>query len=124
DLEEDPVDYAADDDDDEEEDKEEESSEDDDDEEDEHLAPAYSIVVASAAVDPVPSAEETDPFKTDESAVTPPPLPPPAYHTNARMSIRAQAPIPFLSEAEVDRLLTIPTPPPSSLLTLLSSPLP
>ncbi|GKB35739.1 hypothetical protein Tco_0880681, partial [Tanacetum coccineum] len=40
-----------------------------------------------------------------------------------RMSIRAQAPIPFLSEAEVDRLLAIPTPPPSS-LTPLSSPLP
>ncbi|GKE04418.1 hypothetical protein Tco_1396436 [Tanacetum coccineum] len=62
DPEEDPIDYAANADDDE--DKEEESSEDDDDEEDEHLAPAYSIVVASAAVDPVPSAEETDAFRT------------------------------------------------------------
>ncbi|GKF90852.1 hypothetical protein Tco_0274553 [Tanacetum coccineum] len=39
------------------------------------------------------------------------------------MSIRAQTPIPFLSKAEVDRLLAIPTPPPSP-LTLLSSPLP
>ncbi|GKA67664.1 hypothetical protein Tco_0767581, partial [Tanacetum coccineum] len=55
------------------------------------------------------------------SSVTPPP--PPAYRTTARMSIRAQTPIPFLSKAEVDRLLAIPTPPPSQ-LTPLSSPLP
>ncbi|GJY87946.1 hypothetical protein Tco_0502574 [Tanacetum coccineum] len=39
------------------------------------------------------------------------------------MSIRAQAPTPFPSEAEVNRLLALPTPPPS-LLTPLSSPLP
>ncbi|GJS12532.1 hypothetical protein Tco_0407004 [Tanacetum coccineum] len=49
-------------------------------------------------------------------------VPPPAYRTTARMSILAKTPIPFLSEAEVDRLLAIPTPPPSS-LTPLSSPL-
>ncbi|GKE50601.1 hypothetical protein Tco_1481859 [Tanacetum coccineum] len=41
----------------------------------------------------------------------------------ARMSIRAQTHIPFPSEAEVDRLLTIPTLPPSP-LTSYSSPLP
>ncbi|GJS75807.1 hypothetical protein Tco_0725688 [Tanacetum coccineum] len=64
------------------------------------------------------SAEETEPFETNESAASPP-LPPPAYPTTARMSIRAQAPIPFSFEAEVDRLLAIPTP-----LTPLSSPLP
>ncbi|GKF91659.1 hypothetical protein Tco_0275360, partial [Tanacetum coccineum] len=39
------------------------------------------------------------------------------------MSIQAQPPIPFSSEAEVDRLLAIPTPPLSP-LTPLSSPLP
>ncbi|GKD00895.1 hypothetical protein Tco_1171169, partial [Tanacetum coccineum] len=50
-------------------------------------------------------------------------IPPPAYRTTARMSIRAHTPIPFPSEAEVDRLLAIPTPPPSP-LTPLSSPLP
>nr|GEX65962.1 hypothetical protein [Tanacetum cinerariifolium] len=50
---------------------------------------------------PVPFAEETNPFETDEFAATPPP---PAYRTTAR-------------------LLAIPTPPPS-LLTPLSSPLP
>ncbi|GKE04419.1 hypothetical protein Tco_1396437 [Tanacetum coccineum] len=57
DLEEDPIDYAADADDDE--DEEEEPSED---EEEEHLAPADSTIVASPAVDPAPSAEETDPI--------------------------------------------------------------
>nr|GFB02553.1 hypothetical protein [Tanacetum cinerariifolium] len=45
-------------------------------------------------------------------------VPPLAYHTTARMSIQAQTPIPFLSEAEVDRLLVIPTPPPSPLAPL------
>ncbi|GKC38178.1 hypothetical protein Tco_1050562 [Tanacetum coccineum] len=39
------------------------------------------------------------------------------------MSIPAQAPIPFLSEADVERLLALPTLPPST-LTPLSSPLP
>ncbi|GKD71450.1 hypothetical protein Tco_1325540 [Tanacetum coccineum] len=78
--------------------------------------------VASPVMDPVHSAEETQPFETNESAASPPP-PPPAYTTTARMSIRAQAPIPFSFEVEVDRLLAIPTPLPSR-LTLLSSPLP
>ncbi|GJT15922.1 hypothetical protein Tco_0874628 [Tanacetum coccineum] len=119
DLEEDPIDYVADADDDE--DEEEESSEDDDDEEEENLAYADSTVVASLAVDPVPSAEETEPFETDESAAIPPP--PPAYRTTSRMSVRSQAHIPFPYEAEVARLLALPTLPPS-LLTPLSSPLP
>ncbi|GJR43216.1 hypothetical protein Tco_1311319 [Tanacetum coccineum] len=48
---------------------------------------------------------------------------PPAYRTTARMSIRAQTHIPFPSEAKVDRLIAIPTPPPSP-LTPLSSLLP
>ncbi|GJX95544.1 hypothetical protein Tco_0351342 [Tanacetum coccineum] len=50
-------------------------------------------------------------------------VPPPAYHTTARMSIRAQTPIPFLSKAEVDRLLAISTSLPSLLISY-SSPLP
>ncbi|GJS38963.1 putative reverse transcriptase domain-containing protein [Tanacetum coccineum] len=108
---EDPIDYAADADDDE--DEEEESSEDDDDEEEEHLAPADSTVVASPAVDLVPSAEETEPFETDESAATPPP--PPAYRTTSRMSVRSQAPIPFPSEAEIPSPpLPVPSPPTTS----------
>ncbi|GKF53940.1 hypothetical protein Tco_0160850, partial [Tanacetum coccineum] len=50
-------------------------------------------------------------------------VPPPAYRTTARMSIRAQTPIPFPSEVEVDRLLVMSTPPPSP-LTPVSSPFP
>ncbi|GJZ93102.1 hypothetical protein Tco_0665167 [Tanacetum coccineum] len=83
-------------------DNEEEASEEEEEEEEEHQAPVDSTAVPPA-VDPVPSAEETEPFETDESAAT---LPPPhAYCTTARM------------------LFDIPTPPPS-LLTPLSSPLP
>nr|GFA28996.1 hypothetical protein [Tanacetum cinerariifolium] len=80
DPEEDPVDYPADGGDDG--DDEEGSSEDDDidieaneEEEEEHPAPADSVVVALPAADQAPSAEETEPFKTDESAATPPPHP-------------------------------------------------
>ncbi|GJV17769.1 hypothetical protein Tco_1363092 [Tanacetum coccineum] len=95
------------------EDPEEDSSEDDDKEEEEHLAPADSTAAASPVVDPVPSAEATEPFKTDESAVTPPPPPPPpVYRTISMMSIQAQAPIPFLSEAEIPSPpLHVPSPP-------------
>nr|GEV34534.1 hypothetical protein [Tanacetum cinerariifolium] len=119
DPEEDPIHYTADADDDE--DEEEESSKDDDDEEEEHLDPADSTVVASPTVEHVPSAEETKPLKTDESAATPPP--PLPYCTTSRMFVRPQEPIPFPSKAEVARLLALPTPPPSP-LTPLSSPLP
>ncbi|GJT81223.1 hypothetical protein Tco_1055565 [Tanacetum coccineum] len=62
DPEEDPADYPAADD-----DEEEKSSED---EEEEHLAPADST---QPVPDFVPSFEETEPFKTDESGATPPP---------------------------------------------------
>ncbi|GJW95397.1 hypothetical protein Tco_0175069 [Tanacetum coccineum] len=48
--------------------------------------------------------------------------PPPVHRTTARISIPAQAPVPFLSEEEVDRFLAISTPPPSP-LTPLSLPL-
>nr|GFD05810.1 hypothetical protein [Tanacetum cinerariifolium] len=46
----------------------------------EHPAPADSVVVAPTAADQALSAEEMEPFKTDESAATPPPHPtyPPA----------------------------------------------
>ncbi|GJZ10693.1 hypothetical protein Tco_0545452 [Tanacetum coccineum] len=106
-----PTDYPADggDDDDsfgddaDDEDKEEASEQEKEEEdEEEHLASADSTTV-SPAIYLVPSAEETEPFETDESAATPPP--PPAYNTTARM------------------LLAIPTPPPSP-LTPLSSLLP
>nr|GEW58418.1 hypothetical protein [Tanacetum cinerariifolium] len=42
-------------------------------------------------------------------------VPPPAYRTTARMYVRAQTPIPFLSKTKVSKILAIPTPPPSPL---------
>ncbi|GJW91648.1 hypothetical protein Tco_0169201 [Tanacetum coccineum] len=90
-------------------------------EEEEHPDPANSTVVALPAVDHAPFAEETEPFKTDESAATPPPHLP--YRITAKMSIRDEPPTPFWSEAEIARLLAIPSPPPSP-LSLWSSPLP
>ncbi|GJU53363.1 hypothetical protein Tco_1227077 [Tanacetum coccineum] len=96
-------------------DDEDESSDDDEDddvdieddkEEEEHPTPTGSTAVALPTADHAPSAEETEPFKTDESAAIPPPHP--AYR--------------------VARLLAIPTPPPSplsswsSLLPHISSP--
>ncbi|GKD88010.1 hypothetical protein Tco_1359164 [Tanacetum coccineum] len=127
DPEEDPVDYPTDGGDNG--DDEEGSSEDDDmdikandeEEEEEHLAHADSVVVALPATDQAPSAEETEPFETDKSAATPPPHP--AYRVTARISILASVPTPVLSDAEVARLLTISTPP-SSPLSMWSSPLP
>nr|GEW41377.1 hypothetical protein [Tanacetum cinerariifolium] len=112
DPEEDPVDYPADGGDDG--DDEEESSKDDEDEEDdemdveadeeeeeeeEHPAPADSVVVAPTAADQAPSAEEMEPFETDESAATPPPHP--AYRTTARISIPAPVPVPAWTDSEV-----------------------
>nr|GEY85390.1 hypothetical protein [Tanacetum cinerariifolium] len=108
DPEEDPVDYPADGGDDG--DDEEGSSEDDEDddmdieadeeeEEEEHPAPVDSIVVALTAADQAPSAEETEPFESDESAATPPPHP--AYRMTARISIPAPVPVPAWSDSEI-----------------------
>ncbi|GJT73188.1 hypothetical protein Tco_1032474 [Tanacetum coccineum] len=103
DPEEDPADYPADRGDDR--DDEEPSDDDDDDddyaEEEEHLAPADPAPVAYLA--------DQDPYLT--------------YRVTARMSIRPQAPAPFLSEEVAERLLALPTPPPSP-LSPYSSPLP
>ncbi|GKC18904.1 hypothetical protein Tco_1021054 [Tanacetum coccineum] len=127
---EDPVDYPADggDDGDDEDEPSEEDEDDDvdieadeDEEEEEHPAPADSVVVALPAADQAPSAEETEPFETDESAATPPPHP--AYRVTARISIPAPVPVPAWSDSEVARLLAISTPP-SSPLSPWSSPLP
>ncbi|GJX80811.1 hypothetical protein Tco_0328960 [Tanacetum coccineum] len=84
-------------------------------------APVDSIVVALPAVNHAPSAEETEPFETDESAATPPPHP--AYRVTARISIQDEPPTSFWSDTEVARLLAIPTPPPSP-FSPCSSPLP
>nr|GFB04746.1 hypothetical protein [Tanacetum cinerariifolium] len=58
-----------------------------------------SVVVAPTAADQAPSAEETKPFETDESAATPPPHL--AYRTTARISIPAPVPMPAWTDSEV-----------------------
>ncbi|GKF91005.1 hypothetical protein Tco_0274706, partial [Tanacetum coccineum] len=78
-----PSDDDDDDDDTGDEDEEPFEDEEDDDEEEEHLAPADSHVVP--VIDPVPSAEDTKAFETDEAA--PIPVPSPRRHT-ARMSVK------------------------------------
>ncbi|GJZ41181.1 hypothetical protein Tco_0588067 [Tanacetum coccineum] len=75
--------------------------EDDDANKEEHLAPADPTTVTYSA--------DQDPYL--------------AYQVTARMSIRHQAPAPFLSEEVTERLLALPTPPPSP-LSPYSSPLP
>ncbi|GKD88017.1 hypothetical protein Tco_1359171 [Tanacetum coccineum] len=97
-------------------DEDEEPFEDED--EEEHLAPADSPI--APVIDPVPSTEDTEALETDEAAPTH--VPTRRRHT-ARMSVRPQTPVSLPSEAEVERLLALPIPPPS-LLTPLSSPLP
>ncbi|GJS17110.1 hypothetical protein Tco_0411582 [Tanacetum coccineum] len=138
DPEEDPIDYPADggdDRDDEMDIKEDEDDdmdieadeEDEDDEmdvevdeeaEEEHPAPDYPVVVALAAI--APSAEETEPFETDESAATPPPHP--AYRMIARITIPEPVPVPAWSDSEVARLLAISSLPASPLSPWSSSP--
>ncbi|GKF26174.1 hypothetical protein Tco_0082068, partial [Tanacetum coccineum] len=94
DPEEDPIDYPADggdDGDDEmyiEEDEDDEME--DEEAEEEHSAPAYPVVVALPAT--APSAKETEPFETDESAAIPPPHP--AYRMTARITIPEPLPVP------------------------------
>ncbi|GKB60166.1 hypothetical protein Tco_0916352 [Tanacetum coccineum] len=112
-------DEPSDDDDDDTDDEDEEPFEDEDDDEEEHLAPADSVIAPT--IDYVPSFEESESFKTDESATTPPS--PPTHRTTARISIRPEAPIPLPSEAEIERFLALPIPPPSP-LSSWSSPLP
>ncbi|GJY42467.1 hypothetical protein Tco_0429737 [Tanacetum coccineum] len=103
DPEEDPADERDDGDD---EDKSSDYDEDEDvdierDADEEHPAPVDSTTVALPAVDQAPSAEETEPFETDESAAL--------HYTNILHTVA--------------RLFAIPTPPPSP-LSLWSSPLP
>ncbi|GKA13388.1 hypothetical protein Tco_0693034 [Tanacetum coccineum] len=121
-----PSDDDDDDDDANKEDKEAFEDEDDDEEEEEHLALADSSAVP--VVDFVPSVGDTKAFETDKSAPTPrsPQIIVPPSQTRlrrARKMVRPQTPISFPSEAEVDRLLALPTLPPSP-LSQWSSPLP
>nr|GEU70549.1 putative ribonuclease H-like domain-containing protein [Tanacetum cinerariifolium] len=73
------------------------------------------------------SDEKEDEDKDKDEGENPAPVdsisPPPVHRTTARISIPVQAPVPFMSEAEVERLLALPTLLPSP-LTPYSSPLP
>ncbi|GKA72614.1 hypothetical protein Tco_0778830, partial [Tanacetum coccineum] len=91
----------------------------DEEEEEEHLAPTDTTTVAFPAVKHAPSAEETEPFKTDESAATPPPHP--TYRVTARISIPALAPTPVWFDTEIP---SPPLPPILSPLPPILSPLP
>ncbi|GKE32444.1 hypothetical protein Tco_1451766, partial [Tanacetum coccineum] len=81
----------------------------DDEEEEEHPAPADSAVV-------VPTVELVSPPEGTE-----PVIPPPSTDistTKARITVRLQASISLLPETKVERLLAMPTPPPSRLISL------
>ncbi|GJX67273.1 hypothetical protein Tco_0303000 [Tanacetum coccineum] len=83
--------------------------EEDEEEEEEHLAPADSAVI-------VPTVELVSPPEGTE-----PVIPPPSTDittTGARITVRLQASISLPPEAEVERLLAMPTPPPSPLTSL------
>nr|GEV09418.1 hypothetical protein [Tanacetum cinerariifolium] len=69
------------------------------------------------------SRDDADDEEEEEHLASTDSVLPPAYHTTARMSIRAQTSIPLPSEIKVGRLLAIPPPPPLP-LTSYSSPLP
>ncbi|GJY12950.1 hypothetical protein Tco_0382259 [Tanacetum coccineum] len=86
-----------------------EDEDEEDEEEEEHLALADSAVV-------VPTVELISPPEGTE-----PVIPPPSTNittTGARITVRLQASISLPPEAEVERLLAMPTPPPSSLISL------
>ncbi|GJT97385.1 putative reverse transcriptase domain-containing protein [Tanacetum coccineum] len=82
---------------------------DDEDEDEEHPAPADSAVV-------IPTVELVSPPEGTE-----PVIPPPSTDittTGARITVQLQASISLPPEAEVERLLAIPTPPPSPPISL------
>ncbi|GKE37223.1 hypothetical protein Tco_1460628 [Tanacetum coccineum] len=129
DSEEEHADYptdGGDDDDDDDDDNDDDDDDDDDDtddedeepfeeeEEEEHLASVDPFDVP--VMDYVPSSEDTEALEADESVPTPPS--PPSYRTTARIYIPPEAPILLPPEEEVERLLALPTPPPSPLISL------
>ncbi|GKD68337.1 hypothetical protein Tco_1322427, partial [Tanacetum coccineum] len=91
------------------EDEDEEDEDKEDEEEEEHLAPADSPIV-------VPTVELVSPPERTE-----PVIPPPSTNittTGARITVWLQASISLPPEVEVERLLAMPTPPPSPPISL------
>ncbi|GJV94971.1 hypothetical protein Tco_1546548 [Tanacetum coccineum] len=91
------------------EDEEDEDGEDEEEGEEEHLAPADSAVV-------VPTVELVSPPEGTEHVIPPPSTD--ITTTGARITVRLQASISLPPEAEVERLLAMPTPPPSLPISL------
>ncbi|GJT33774.1 hypothetical protein Tco_0924193 [Tanacetum coccineum] len=108
DRDDDDGDSPGDDADDEDEDEEDEDKEDEE-EEEEHLAPADSAVV-------VPTVELVSPPEGTKPVTSPPSID--ITTIGARITVRLQASISLPPEAEVERLLAMPTPPPSPLISL------
>nr|GEY04840.1 hypothetical protein [Tanacetum cinerariifolium] len=93
-------------------DTDDEDANEEDEDKEEHLAPADSAIV-------IPTHELVSPLEG-----TKPVIPPPSTNTTttgARITVRLQAANSLPPEAEVERLLAMPTPPPSP-LALLSPP--
>ncbi|GJY05117.1 hypothetical protein Tco_0371057 [Tanacetum coccineum] len=90
-------------------DKDEDEGDEDEEEEEEHLAPADFAVV-------VPTVELVSPPEGTEPAIPPPSTD--ITTTGARIIVRLQASISLPLEAEVKRLLVMPTPPPSPPISL------
>ncbi|GJS72468.1 hypothetical protein Tco_0705309 [Tanacetum coccineum] len=97
-------------------DEEDEDDEMEDEEaEEEHSAPAYPVVVALSAT--APSAEETEPFETDESAATPPPHLAFRYDLPSPLSPWSSSP-PTDSYPIITPSPVLPAPPPSPIRSL------
>nr|GEU96690.1 putative reverse transcriptase domain-containing protein [Tanacetum cinerariifolium] len=90
-------------------DTDDEDEDEEDEEEEEHLAPTDSAVV-------IPTVELVSPPKGAELVIPPPSTD--TITTGARITVRLQASIPLPPEVEVERLLAMPTPPPSPLTSL------
>nr|GEY86188.1 hypothetical protein [Tanacetum cinerariifolium] len=101
---------SGDDADDEEEDEEDDEEEDEEDEgEEEHLASADSAII-------IPNVELVSPREGTELVIPPPSTD--TTTTGARITVRLQAAICLPPKGEVERLLAMPTPPPSPLTSL------
>ncbi|GKB79359.1 hypothetical protein Tco_0946254 [Tanacetum coccineum] len=91
-----------------------------DEKEEEHTAPTDSTAIALPAVDHAPSAEETEPFETDESAATPPPHP--AYRVTSRILNRDEPPTPVLTYPTIRDTTTLTPNPLTFYITILLLP--
>nr|GEV47372.1 hypothetical protein [Tanacetum cinerariifolium] len=89
-------------------DKDKEESSDRDEEEEEHLALTIFASALHSSIPAFEESDETEPFEEGETAATPPPF---EYRVAARISVHPHILMPFRSKSEVERLLSIPTPP-------------